>query len=918
MTDATQPDDAPKAPSRWATAMFAPPTKTPMTKRSMWLAILVILVAPMLLLGESMFGDSVLFSYDTARFPPKVHELDDQTYDEVAVSSENNYLVTEIPAVFAPELSYAKDELSEGRFPGWNPYVRFGNPLFANGLIAILHPKNAALLLAWDPIRGLAWGAYVSVVFAGLLTFGLMRHLGVGAFAACFAAIGFELGGTMTANMHFYMRMDAIIAMPGMVWAVLCLMRSRGLKNRALPAAALSVLTALTWLSGFPPYAVLPMILCGVISVIGLARLWFTDRAAVLPTALWLLGGVFTGTALAFAQLGPMFAFFPESNRTFTLAKGSLYGDAFGIFGIPALLFPEMYGTPKEILVSASNHPLIFLWQDLRGVEDALLLPNYNFVEYTIFAGTLSLPLAALGALWGRGPARAVTVVCSAVFLLMALSPRLMESIPLLGSTPPFRFVMPLCLAIPILAGLGLQQIVDHRHRASIYGIAIASLVVATSALTIAKVRPLSDHEGIVEKLRTRDWPANVLPGETPLTREMVIANLTSVHGPAAFHPVMEEYERRTYTSLERGAIGFTAAALLLALAAFDRDKRRRVGILSAGFVLTTGQLVWLGEQSVAHRPYPQLAGGTKVHDFLHERQDEIREQGGLLIARGAKPNPVNNQQPYPHALYASTTLRDRFRDLNDYAFVDGNSHKIFHKLLRQRPNQPLDEFMYRNTWPRALPDDERLEHPLWDALAINTVLSDQKLDHAGTLATEPFVYEHELVHRGGNFYVYDRPNALPRAFIFHELETYPDEDAALEGIASKELDPRRAAHVVEEEATPLRDFPIEPRGESDREVRFASEIPHEIRLEVGDGPAGLLYLADTYLSGWTATVDGEEVPIVRSHVCMRTIPVPAGACEVVFSYRVPGLRIGLVLTGLALLITLFWTVAGIVGRFRR
>ena len=44
----------------------------------------------------------------------------------------------------------------------------------------------------------------------------------------------------------------------------------------------------------------------------------------------------------------------------------------------------------------------------------------------------------------------------------------------------------------------------------------------------------------------------------------------------------------------------------------------------------------------------------------------------------------------------------------------------------------------------------------------------------------------------------------------------------------------------------------------------------------------------------------------------------PAGACEVVFRYRVPGLRISVALSAIALLITLFWTVAGLLGRLKR
>jgi uncharacterized membrane protein YfhO len=56
-------------------------------------------------------------------------------------------------------------------------------------------------------------------------------------------------------------------------------------------------------------------------------------------------------------------------------------------------------------------------------------------------------------------------------------------------------------------------------------------------------------------------------------------------------------------------------------------------------------------------------------------------------------------------------------------------------------------------------------------------------------------------------------------------------------------------------------------------------------------------------MSGWTARVDGEEVPILRADHCFRAVAVPAGTCVVDFRYRPPGLLAGCVVSALALLV---------------
>jgi hypothetical protein len=80
-----------------------------------------------------------------------------------------------------------------------------------------------------------------------------------------------------------------------------------------------------------------------------------------------------------------------------------------------------------------------------------------------------------------------------------------------------------------------------------------------------------------------------------------------------------------------------------------------------------------------------------------------------------------------------------------------------------------------------------------------------------------------------------------------------------------------------------------------------------------------LLVVADTWMPGWSAMVDGRGSPIFRGNRSQRVIPlVEAGQHEVILTYRTPGLSAGLSMTiGASVVwLALFLVVPRRVGSF--
>jgi uncharacterized membrane protein YfhO len=90
--------------------------------------------------------------------------------------------------------------------------------------------------------------------------------------------------------------------------------------------------------------------------------------------------------------------------------------------------------------------------------------------------------------------------------------------------------------------------------------------------------------------------------------------------------------------------------------------------------------------------------------------------------------------------------------------------------------------------------------------------------------------------------------------------------------------------------------------------VDIVDRQPNTVVLRAELSRPGYVVLLDRFDPNWHATVDGEEVPIVRANHLFRAVRADTGRHEVRFYYRQRGLRAGLVISvaTLAVLETLY------------
>lgn len=95
-----------------------------------------------------------------------------------------------------PSKVFLAEELKQGRFPVWNPYIFSGTPFFADINLSVLHPFNL-LYLVLPPFRALAVGILVLFLIGSVGMYFLGRTFRLGTFASLVGAVVFGFSGSL-------------------------------------------------------------------------------------------------------------------------------------------------------------------------------------------------------------------------------------------------------------------------------------------------------------------------------------------------------------------------------------------------------------------------------------------------------------------------------------------------------------------------------------------------------------------------------------------------------------------------------------------------------------------------------------------------------------------------------------------------
>jgi membrane protein YfhO len=135
----------------------------------------------------------------------------------------------------------------------------------------------------------------------------------------------------------------------------------------------------------------------------------------------------------------------------------------------------------------------------------------------------------------------------------------------------------------------------------------------------------------------------------------------------------------------------------------------------------------------------------------------------------------------------------------------------------------------------------------------------------------------------------------LPRAFMVPEMRLVK-ENLLLSTYYDQSFDP--LSEVLFNESV---QFETSPRFTGKVEqVRYR---PNHVTVKTRQEGNGFLVLMDSYFPGWTVKVDGEDQPVLRANHFYRAVQLGPGEHTLEFEYFPEGFKLGLVISGISLLL---------------
>jgi hypothetical protein len=250
--------------------------------------------------------------------------------------------------------------------------------------------------------------------------------------------------------------------------------------------------------------------------------------------------------------------------------------------------------------------------------------------------------------------------------------------------------------------------------------------------------------------------------------------------------------------------------------------------------------------------------------------------------------------QPGLFRLFAGIDPRDPLYMDNSFAYHGLQSITGYSPAKLKIYQTLIDSCMYRGTNP-AFPVN----------MSVLNMLNVEFLVVHGRLPEPQF----QLVNldQAQRTLTYRNPGALPRAFYAGDTYTAGGDVDVFRMMNSREFDPGRTAILYKQLPQQI------TQADSAHTPHISSYKSREIRIATDAPAVTLLVLSEVYYpAGWKAFVDGAETEIYRTDYVLRSVLVPGGTHEVVFTFDPPLYRTGWVLTNAAWGVVVLCVAAGI------
>ncbi|MCS7191579.1 MAG: hypothetical protein NZ937_01160 [Armatimonadetes bacterium] len=937
---------------------------------------LVLILLPTLLLWSVTFGGKTLAPVDLLLvMSPWRHFASERFPEFHAVKAP----LLDVVQQYFPWRKFYAESLRQGELPLWNPFMFCGTSFVGNGMSAVFYPFNL-LFVAMPAETAFGWVAWIHLVLAGIFMFGFLRQ-SVSPIAALTGAIAFQLCGFFVAWLAYLPLICTAIWLPAALWSWEKGLGTWdwGLARRMFFAVLAGVALGMALLAGHPQVGFYVLWAFGVYFVLRFLRDWGSGTGDWRKSLMFGILTIFCGIAVGAPQLLPLLEMAKISFRSGAealeaAAANRLPFDQFVRLFVPSFFgdwrsgthlvwdfarfnFVERTGYPSVIafllamvgafscwkLVRQESRPSdlqsqLSARQEPRPPNEPVPRPSSPVPSF------VPRPLSPVPSSVPR-PSSLVPFIAGFVFAAVGL---LAASIPIvhrfmalgLPATQAFvgisRSLFLFDFGIAILCAFGVEFLARQEHYSTDLQSQLSAqqesrppnkLVPRPSSLVPSSVpRPSSLVPSSVPR------PSSLVPFLSLVIALLFMAICVSygvtVHAGTAFHPLLSNF---TISQIYRW-LAFTAFGTLVIFFAI----RFHAYTLAPSNAETPASL----HSSMAARSHAQTPTRLQPQTLARLHADTLARLHALTLY--ALPFLVAadllafawSQHPEAEkgmAFFETPSIRWLKKHLGSQRFIAVGTDAVRHwtpsntlMAYGLRDGQGSDSLMtmrifrFLQTWDANSPLHRafavrNFDSPLLDLMAVKYIVAAEPLssDERKSL---------RLVH-SGDLWVYENPNALPRAFVVPQWRWAKSPEDALQQIKAKDFDPRKTV-VLEEmwdegrrtEKTNLQN--LHPSPLVPRPAHFTERI-NTLKAEIELAQPAALVVADVAYPGWKAfgkwdkgqgTGDREtrnkktgdekwqSLNILTANYAFRAVLLPEGKWQVAWVYFPSSVAIGLFL----------------------
>ena len=732
----------------------------------------------------------------------------------------------------------------------WAPNVFSGMPAFLINYKLVVPQLDTVV----NALRGAMWPIeHVFLLMAGVYV--LMVYLRRDAWAGLVAAVGFGFTTYLPIILGagHQTKFVALSFAPFLLLAFAYTLRNPSLLGGLLFAGALS----LKLRAKHPQityYVMMVLFVWWIVELVGAVR---DDTTGPFAKATgWLAGGTGLGLLMVAQPYLATYQYKQFSTRAAEAAAGGAGGGGGGAMSWDyAMRWSQGIAESITLVVADAFGGGQNYWGPKPFTEG----PHYVGGVIVALAG-LALWKVRSRAVWGLGAAAGATLLFAFGRHASWINRPMFDFFPFFDAfRAPETWLSITALVLAVLAGFGLDYALRREPARG-----------RKRQAPDARLRPIIIAFGVAVGLVALLWGTRdtLFDFEQPNEEQRIVQAIQrqnpnlSAQNQRVQRAVQQEIQRRKgqrradfSTDAQRTLFFLVGAGLALVLYRRETIPGWLAGVIVVGLVtidLWSVDTRYLGSDDYSEGGGAEQEIPTYAFDqFILQQRKQAGGPGHFRVLPLAEGNPTNTARPSYH-----------------YEQVGG-----YHGAKLQRYQDYLDHILQINQG--GAPNENAL-----DLMNTRYIVARQPLP--GT----------QVVHRSeqSGVLVLENPDAVPRAFFVGQTKVVEKAQATWQRLRSADFDPRTTALLPQ----PL-DEPITPLDStSTARVELQRHTPAEIEWTVETDAPRLLVASEVYYpAGWTASLDGEPVPIHRVNYLLRGVHVPAGEHELVMRFEPSADRIG-------------------------